>query len=275
MTYTSTVDQVKSFSNENSRYIIQTIKNRLLFSKNHTHTFYEIVFVLTGKCVHSVCGKPLEMQSGDFIVIRPFDNHAILSADVGSDILCISLLKEEYQKYEILYGRIPMPKKSAQPHIAHLSTRINQTVKTLLKEEENYTDHNIRAICSVLFSEYYDIFDNKEEKIDAPRSLTMMMQKMRLDISLQKEGVNAMIRIAGFSISQLTRLMKKYYDTTPHKYLKELRLEMSLRLVTETNIPLESISYECGYRCYGYFTDIFKQRYGITPAAMRKSKVQN
>ena len=89
---------------------------------------------------------------------------------------------------------------------------------------------------------------------------------------LLREGVTAMTRIAGYSISQLTRLMKKHCSTTPHEYLKELRLATSFKLVTETDIPLESISYECGYRCYGYFTDVFKDKYGMTPAALRKSE---
>ena len=67
--------------------------------------------------------------------------------------------------------------------------------------------------------------------------------------------------------------MKQYYGKTPHEYLKELRLSTAKRLVTETSISLEAISYECGYRCYGYFTDVFKEAYGMTPAALRKSRV--
>ncbi len=273
MTKTSTVDGIKSFLDKKSRYILQTTKNKMLFAKEHVHTFYEIVHVIVGACMHKINGEVTKMTAGDFIIIRPGDEHAILSADKGTDILCISISNEEYRKHELLYGTSLTAKGEKRPKLVHPSLEARQAVIELLNGKYAYTDNDVRAICSVLFSEYADTVD--EEESNAPHSLTEMIEMLALDISLQKQGVSAMTKLAGYSISQLTRLMKHYYHTTPHEHLKELRLSTAWKLVTETSIPLESISYECGYRCYGYFTEVFKKRYGMTPAVYRKSKAQS
>lgn len=272
MPTTSTVDRAKSFSDERSQYILQTTKNKLLFSKAHKHTFYEIVYVIMGTCMHKINAELIEMTAGDFIIIRPGNEHAIISADKCTDILFLSLSKREYQKHELLYEISPTDNNEHLHKLVHLSLRARQALIELLHRENTYSDNDIRAICSVLFSEYANIIN--KEKSNIPYSLSKMIERLELDSSLQREGVCAMTKLAGYSISQLTRLMKRYYDTTPHEYLKELRLSTALRLVTETNISLESISYECGYNCYGYFTEVFRKRYGMTPAVYRKTNTQ-
>ena len=269
MPSTSTLDRVKRFSDKRSKYILQTTKNRLLFAKEHTHVFYELIYVMVGRCIHSVECCPLEMSEGDFIIIRPGVRHAIVEAESGTDILCISISAEEYRKYELLYGNT-VSGANARHSTVRLPRRAGAAVGELLREEEIYTDHLISAVCSVLLSEYAAAECRSDT--ERPESLSVMMEKMELDISLQREGVTAMTRLAGYSVSQLTRLMKRHCSTTPHEYLKELRLTTSFKLVTETDISLESIAYECGYRCYGYFTDVFKDKYGMTPAALRKSE---
>ncbi len=268
MKSTATVDRVKSFIDKKDRYILQTTKNRMLFAKEHKHTFYELVYVLVGHCTHRVCGQVLEMEMGDFIILRPFDTHAFLSADSETDILCISLSVEEYRKYELLYGSLASP-KDRRPHVFALPARVRETLLRFLAENE-YTDNVIRVICSVLFSGYADQVGESEREM--PRPLAGMMEKMSLDLSLQREGVDAMVRLSGYSVSQLSRLMKRYYGVTPHEYLKDLRLATARRLIAQTDISLESISFECGYHCYGYFTDIFREKYGMTPAMLRKNK---
>lgn len=272
MNITTTVGGVKSFKDKKILYLLQTTKSKLLFAKEHTHTFYEIVFIIEGRCIHKISEKSHDMTTGDFIIVPPRKTHGIISADKGTDILIISISKDEYSKYELLYGASLADRCENHPKLVNLPLQTRRAVIELLQGENIHTDHNVRAICSLLFSGYADIID--KTWCDIPRSLTMMIEKIKLDIVLQREGVEAMTRLAGYSISQLTRLMERYYATTPHEFIKNLRLSTARKLVSETNISLESISHECGYNCYGYFTTIFKQNYGITPAAYRKQKAR-
>ena len=272
MNTTTTVGGVKSFSDVKTLYLLQTLKSRLLFAKEHAHTFYEFVYIIKGQCIHKTNKKSYDMTAGDFIIIPPHETHCIISADKGTDILIISISKDEYPKYELLYGTSLTDRRENHLKLVNLPLQIRRAMIEFLQGENINTDHNIRAICSLLFSGYADVID--KTWYDIPRSLTMMMEKIKLDIVLQREGVEAMTRLAGYSISQLTRLMERYYATTPHEFMKNLRLSTSRNLISETNISLESISHACGYNCYGYFTNIFKQKYGITPAAFRKQKAK-
>ena len=265
----STVNRIKSFFNEKDKYILQIVENQKNFSKEHKHTFYEIVYVISGVCSHMVNGSVLQMDIGDFIILRPFDSHCFLELSSSAQVLCISVAIDEYEKYEHLWGAVLMGEKGKEPKVCNLPQYTVKIISDLLDAETRDTDSRVRAVCSILFSSFSDIF-NGEKRISR-NSLDDMLEKMSCNLSLQNSGLQAMLSLSGYSVSQLTRVMKKKYGITPHEYLKDLRLSTARRLVVETDISLEAISYECGYKCYGYFTNVFKEKYGLTPAVLRKT----
>ena len=88
------------------------------------------------------------------------------------------------------------------------------------------------------------------------------------------EGVPALIRISGLSHAQLCRNMKKHFDTTPRDFIRELRLAYAFELIHSTALPYEDISTLVGYSSFSHFSVSFKQRYGLTPSALRKTSPQ-
>ena len=267
MKSTSTINQIKSFFNVKDKYILQIVENQKNFAKEHKHTFYEIVYVMSGVCSHMVNGSVIRMEKGDFIILHPFDAHCFLELSASAGVLCISVAIGEYEKYEHLWGGALIGERGREPNVCRLPEYTEKIISALLDAETRDTDSRVRAVCSILFSSFADI----SSKRFSHNSLDDMLEKMSCNLSLQNSGLQAMISLSGYSASQLTRIMKKKYGITPHEYLKDLRLFTARRLIIETDISLEAISYECGYKCYGYFTNIFKEKYGLTPAAFRKN----
>ena len=72
------------------------------------------------------------------------------------------------------------------------------------------------------------------------------------------------------SRSKCCQLFKKYVNRTPMDFLNTYRLEMSLRLLKETECPISDVSLSCGFTSQSYFTKLFTERYHMTPSGCRK-----
>ena len=53
------------------------------------------------------------------------------------------------------------------------------------------------------------------------------------------------------------------------KYIKKMRLQHAQTLLTETNLPISTISEQCGFSDYNYFCRIFKQENGMSARSYR------
>ena len=68
------------------------------------------------------------------------------------------------------------------------------------------------------------------------------------------------------SLSQLNRTFKKYYQVTPYQYLLNLKLEAAKILFTSSHFSIKKIALELGFCDEHYFSNIFRQRVGVTPS---------
>ena len=79
-----------------------------------------------------------------------------------------------------------------------------------------------------------------------------------------------MYEFSGKTREHLTRMMKKYYKTTPTEYITDLRLEYCANLLYTSNLPVIDICYSCGFDNLSWFYKVFQKKYGTTPAKYRK-----
>ena len=261
-----TANETKSLLGAETKYIFQATNKRTFTAKLHTHTFYEFIYVLSGSCTQLVDGVAHDMKKQDFILLCPGNRHCFLSQATDTSLLCISIAKAEFQKYELLYGDTL---RANSTHSVHLTSPTPEALSRLICDMHNPTQNEIRAVCSCIFAGYADA---AEPIVAIPAVLQNMSSKMLNDTSLLQSGIKAMMQLTNYSEAQLGRLTKKYYGASPHTYLKNLRLQTAWHYILQTDKALEEISHICGYNCYGYFTTIFKEKYGFSPATLRKTK---
>lgn len=56
------------------------------------------------------------------------------------------------------------------------------------------------------------------------------------------------------------------------KYIKKMRLQHAQTLLSETNLPISTISEQCGFSDYNYFCRIFKQENGMSARSYRAAQ---
>lgn len=69
----------------------------------------------------------------------------------------------------------------------------------------------------------------------------------------------------GISRRQLERYFSSILETTPKKFLTELRLEKAARLLTIAQTSALAVAFECGFGSQSAFTKAFKRKYGVAP----------
>ena len=85
-----------------------------------------------------------------------------------------------------------------------------------------------------------------------------------LDQPLQLEDV---ARVACFSTFHFHRVFRSLMGETLHQFVKRLRLEHSLRLMSRfPNRSLTDVALECGFTSSSDFSRSFRQRFGVPPS---------
>lgn len=88
-----------------------------------------------------------------------------------------------------------------------------------------------------------------------------------LDEALDPRQLAAM---AGFSLAQLDRRMRRVFQLTTSAYIRKARIGHAAELLAGTRLPIAEIALSCGYGDQSAFTRQFRAMVGMPPAAYRE-----
>ena len=96
--------------------------------------------------------------------------------------------------------------------------------------------------------------------------IAFMKEKYMQQLSLEQLASEA-----GVSPHHFAHLFKYETGNSPHRYLTNLRLEASTRLLAATDKNIYEIALQCGYMTSSHFSEAFRRKYGRTPTEYRSS----
>ncbi len=120
---------------------------------------------------------------------------------------------------------------------------------------EFYIDNKVTELLVLVLDEVMNHPTWQEIKIDnmdTPYSLVQLAHKV---------GINDFKLKKGF---------KQFFGTTVFDCLFNARMEKSLHLLKETNMPIVEIAYTIGYRNISAFSAAFRKKFGYPPSFIRK-----
>lgn len=97
-------------------------------------------------------------------------------------------------------------------------------------------------------------------------SRAIAMLEARIDEPLAPSELAA---ILGISTRQLERLFGRYLNTSPKRYITEMRLHRARNLIVQTEQSITEIAMACGFNSTSHFSKVFRNHYGISPLAQR------
>lgn len=258
-------------------YAYRLLNRQGLLLQEHCHDYYEYFFVISGKLQHVVNGAAETISRGDMFVMRPWDYHGyVMDADVPFELININFTTAELDRLCAYVGDDLKHRldSSAKPPKIRLDA---QQLDHIIKEHEflNFYAGEQEALqirMRFLLADALSLFCRKpmgEEGDEVRRWLELTLEKMNTRENIE-QGMEAMVRLSGFSHGYLCRLMKEYMNMSPIEYISDIRLVYASNLLRSSDMDVETVSKRVGYSSQSHFIHSFKKKFNITPYKYRK-----
>lgn len=95
----------------------------------------------------------------------------------------------------------------------------------------------------------------------------IMLKNFQYDLSMEDYA-----RLSGRSISSFKRDFKNDFGTTPGKWLLNQRLNRAKSLLIGTDLNINEVCFESGFKNSSHFNRSFKDKFGLTPGEFKHQK---
>ncbi len=247
----------------------------------HSHDYLEIVCVLEGRLLFKSRTDVVNLQKGDIWITNLYEEHALACYDGEAAIVNICIPREllergifrDFYEEEGLLTSFLKDRDTRRPYLFfpysenHVYKRIVDYI-LLEANTKRETDSHLKALILLLLAE---LSSATELKSGAPEGKMVEI----LSFMGQNYAHITMKDIAAhfnYTENYLTKLIKKSTGKNASSMLMEMRLSKACELLAETEESVEDIAYHVGYKSSGYFYNLFKKTYHITPREYRESR---
>lgn len=135
-------------------------------------------------------------------------------------------------------------------------------------------DHNFskQEELPIAFNSKHDVLNSNElSKEDASRQFKDKLDGIiTANLSSSEFQIKELAAEMGVSRTVLYNQCAEFLSESPKQYIRNIRLDQAKILLTETDKPIVQIMDETGFESRAYFAKCIKERFGVTPAALRQ-----
>jgi AraC family L-rhamnose operon transcriptional activator RhaR/AraC family L-rhamnose operon regulatory protein RhaS len=245
----------------------------------HDHDYYEFVVVVEGSGLHYRSGLPEEkIHPGMVLLIYPGEAHyyiytekLVLQTFMASEQLIISLENELKQMpgYDELFCQSRnLTLTAAAPAIAELDIMLN----TIASEVRNPRPGSTLMINSKIIEALVVILRNTSPELrNTPaRSIAPAVSYMWRHYCDNLKN-SRLARLVNLSESSFYRKFCREFACSPQQYLLKLRLRKAAEFLLRSDMTVNEVASACGFRDQLYFSRQFRNHFGLSPRAYRKT----
>ena len=258
----------------------------------HQHeSFYEIVLIVSGEARH-ICGKrQYTLCPQELLIIEPGTYHNYENCDFDYYNILVDFNKLRMPLFDLphtkgfqnLFVLSPRSHQQSTGKVLRNFLDVGQfsdCVALLKKMHALQTSHaeGYQMAMFSAFSEFLQIICRAGEHTAGTPAISHT-QTQRAVVGLAMEmarhcqnswTVEKMCKSSNMSRPTLFRNFKKYYNTTPVKFLTCQRLRKACALLRESDMNLEAVATACGFANGSYFATVFKDNFKVSPLKYRQ-----
>jgi AraC family transcriptional regulator, exoenzyme S synthesis regulatory protein ExsA len=240
-----------------------------------------ITFIVTGKKDWYASGKMYHVQEGSALYIRKGvyttrqyldEDHCVLTCFMTDDFI------RNFMRENTLLGAPGQENTTTHDQIFEID--IDDMLRALFSSMFNYLNMGSdipRKLVELKFNELlFNIVLNEKNKKIAKFFTSLnrtnkwnfeevMMKNFHFDLELEEFA-----RLCGRSLSTFKRDFKNFFQQTPGKWLIDRRLEYASSLLMSSDLNVNEICHESGFRNSSHFNKVFKDRYRLPPKQFRE-----
>ncbi len=246
----------------------------------HNHTDWEFTTLSEGTGENVVNGVAYPASYGTFLLLGPKHQHQ-QNADgqmVRRDI-CVS--SHNFKKFcdELKSGLYEQLSEQETPIQITLSAGSYKSLISRLTEIDAYQQlfprHTATLLHSIIIYLLGIYLENAHAtgKHASPPWFLEFIRKIQKPEFFSKK-IEELVSHSNYTHAHFLLLFKEQTGQTLISYITELRLNYAAQLLIHSNLPVIQIANEVGYDNHSFFSQKFKQRFGVTPVAYRKKALK-
>lgn len=276
------------------KFDISIIKHpKYLFVGNHSHDFFEIVYVISGSCHQTIQSgeksEKLKLREGNVLVIPPSVTHSI-AVDDESTVMNILLRRSTFNN--IFFKNIPgesilqnffteiLYSHEHPTYILFNSIYRSKIYNTFANLYLEYLNHSTKKYSSNAMNVQLELFliyllsesendiilsNGYNEGAAQIPSIINFIEKHYTDIT-----VNEIAEHFNYNPNYLGKLFKKNTNSTLSEVIINIRLNHAKDLLIKSNTSVEEIAFLVGYSNVSSFIRSFKKSFDLTPSRFRQ-----
>jgi AraC-like DNA-binding protein len=248
----------------------------MMYRTPHFHKSMELMVVLTGEMDVNTEHSTFRLSPHDMVLINSGSPHELAACSTGCTFLCLQFLPDSY-----LPNFPPVLFSGSRPRDYLTQEQYQQLEQQLLDMALKYFRHDdfyeVYCISTTNYILYALLTNLPHHMLSAKnnRQELMSARLMRL-VDYVDENYARRPSLAEFaasesrSLSYISRFVKNALNQSFQSYVNTVRFYAACRLIADGTMSMLDICYEVGFSDYRYFSNVFKERTGLTPAQYQK-----
>lgn len=249
----------------------------------HSHSFFEISYVLHGTCENVINKNPTLFKRGVCTILRPSDNHFfrnIKKGENGYQHIDIYIDIEKFKQLcdclsPTLYETLISDDTPIIYHISHnFLDAINNRVNLLITQKADL--QTLEAFHSTLIVDMLSAYLEEQQinKNDYPSWIKKILLDLN-SIETMSMSINELARKYGYSPDHLSREFKRHTGIKLSDYIMQTRINYSLPLLKGKDMKIIDIALLIGYQKHSTFSANFKTLMHCTPKEYQNDPQKN
>lgn len=252
----------------------------------HSHTYYEIIYIIKGSGIHHLNKNLLPYQAGDLFVISTDDEHYFDIKKTTrfffikfTDTYFNSNKKLACDEFLLNTPENFMRNQSLKESVLKLDRNCASILKNTIDNLRTYNSKADISTSPIAFYQILSIFGLIKESlqqqnikitgsgIDNEQIIAYIHQNIYNPKLVQIKTI-----AEHFSISQsyFGSYFKRNFDISYREYCNQLRTQLIEKRILSRQLSMKQIAYEFGFSDESHLSNYFKKQRNLNPSAVKK-----
>ena len=263
----------------------------------HRNEGIEIHFLESGTMPYAQEKKEINLQPNDLTITRPWEAHKVGNPVIGMGKFYwvildlgvrrphqnwvwpdwIMLAPNDLDRLTTILRQNEDVRLRSDNKIRDCFQRIGKAVDN---DENGSNSSRIRLLINYLLILLLDLLNAENIKLDeqltdSSRSVRLFLNELEKNLT-ENWTIEEMANSAGVGLTRFTHHCKKITNLTPMRYLMMRRLELSKKILLESeDLSVTEVAFSCGFSTSQYFSTVFKKHEKCTPLEYRQKAMVN
>ena len=254
----------------------------------HSHSFFEFVYVVSGKAEHTIDGRTMILSEGDYFLIDLKSTHTYrkISTSPGFSIInCLFLpafidpsldraggFRDILDNYLVRFGNRRLSDGVTLSSYHDSDGFVGRMMGKMLLEYTERKKGYREVIRNLLVCLLVYLLRNDSGSLNSDTmNPTAYIKEYVLENYMRRISLSELARELNFSLTYVSLTFKKDTGVSFRDYLARVRMEKACNLLRRTNKTVSEIASRVGYTDDTFFYKSFKKLVGTSPSAYRES----